>query len=172
METNMAFEKIELSEYLIKIPNILGRDVCRSFNKSIDKTGDFHNNLVESDLTVLSELVQKYYTLYHNETFPQVDLGEGNSGAYNLELDTIILEHPTDRCFNLGGEGQSHRYLAFTFILSENTSQNYINFPAQEVQNIYGCGDLYVIPPYFTHRFNIKCNENSGFRAISIFLRH
>jgi hypothetical protein len=168
----MAVDKEQLSEYLVKIPNALNLDICKSLLASIEKEGEFRNNLIESDLIVLSDLVQTYLRFYFDEFFPKVDLDEGDSGAFTLELDVLRLDQPTNDSFNLGGENKSHRYLALTFIVTDNPNKSTLHFPVQEVRNIYGCGDLYISPPYFTHRFSVNSNDNNGFRAVSVFVRH
>jgi hypothetical protein len=162
----------QLSEYIVKIPNVLDPKICKSLVDSIEGEGDFSSNLVESDLIVLSDIVKEYFEIYLKDYFPKACLNDDDATGYSLELGALKLDNHTEDCFNLGGEGKSHRYLAFTFVISMNKGEDCINFPAQKVLNIYNHGDLYVTPPYFTHRFLVESIDNGGFRAVSMFLRH
>lgn len=160
-----------LSEYIIKISNSLSVDTCRSLVKSIEKKGNFANNLIESDINKLSEIVKNNFDMYFEKVMPAVSLLEEDSDGFNLELDTLRLDEPGAELFNLGGKGKSHRFLAFVFIVSENNSGSIIDFPSQKVINNCDLGDLYIIPPYFTHRFSINNNKNNNFRSILVFAR-
>lgn len=160
--------KIEqLSEYIVKINNILPKNLCDSLAKSISKEHNLAQNLSESDIKELSNIVFKYYEIYYNDYIPPIDLTENDAKEFNLELDALLVEKPTNDLYNLGGKDKSHRFLAFTFIVSEDKSK--IEFQSQKVTNIYMQGDLYIIPSKFTHRFKIKTNKNKTFKAISIY---
>jgi len=157
----------QLSEYIIKVSDVLPKDLCASLAKSVAKDNNLGQNLVASDIEKLSNIVSKYYEIYYHDYMPPIDLTEKDSQTYNLELDALLVEKSSNELYNLGGKGKSHRFLSFTFVISEGQSE--IQFPSQEVTNNCMSGDLYIIPSKFTHRFHIKTNKNNTFNAISIY---
>ena len=166
----MEVEVEKISEYIVKITNIIPRDRCKSLLKSMEKEGDFPDNILEADVEFLSEIVENQLENYLKNHAPPVDLTESDASEFTLQLDTIKIDENGTFNFNYGGKNKSDRFLAFTFVISENMSKNYFEFTAQKTTNNYQLGELYISPPYFTHRFSITINKESNFRAINIFV--
>ncbi|WP_193330720.1 hypothetical protein [Pseudoalteromonas ulvae] len=155
-----------LSEYIVKVASALPLKLIDSLKESLNALGDIAENIKEADIIQLVEIQRANYEYYSENVFPNVQIND-ESNQYSLELDSLTFGSES-RLIDLGGKGKTQRFAAFMFII-DCEKESRINFPAQSTSNVCNIGDLYILPPYFTHRFHVEISEKQCLRSVNLY---
>ena len=146
----------QLEEYLVEAKSNVPLDIKDKIFIPIKKQSQIDVEALES----LKQTVLELFYEYHEKIMPHVRFIDGHN-AVGFEVSLLETECGQTSFVNLGGEGNSHRIVAFLIPMSDD--QDVLRFPSQELNIQLRSDSIYIIPSNMSYRFYpISANSMSA----------